>query len=171
MKKKSMNAWRMMSVILNNELNENHLIITDYLVTEEVLSFLKNRDWNSLDNYFLKAEKKTGELYSFLSKYLEFQKIEHIIAIRSSMTELDEDGIWHDDGSRILGFSLSLTLNPEVVEGGELRFRAKSSVTYSSIKTQALGKIILFKTGIYGFEHMVSAVKSGERIVIAGWCS
>lgn len=171
MKKKSMNAWRMMSVILNNELNENHLIITDYHLSEEILGYLKNRDWNSLDHYFLKAEKKSGELFSFLSNYLEFQKIEHIIAIRSSMTELDEDGIWHDDGSRILGFSLSLTLNPELIEGGELRFRDKASVTFTSIKTQTAGKIILFKTGIYGFEHMVSAVKSGERIVIAGWCS
>ena len=165
-----MNAWRI-TVILYNDLNENHLIITDFILSEEILCYLKNRDWNSLDNYFLKAEKKSGELFSFLSNYLEFQKIEHIIAIRSSMTELDEDGIWHDDGSRILGFSLSLTLNPELVEGGELRFRDKSSVNYTSIKTQIAGKIILFKTGIFGFEHMVSAVKSGERIVIAGWCS
>ena len=67
MKKKSMNVWRMMSVILNNELNENHLIITDYLLSEDILCSLKNRDWSSLDNYFLKAEKKSGELFSFLS--------------------------------------------------------------------------------------------------------
>jgi len=45
----------------------------------------------------------------FFQSILDFQFCEHIIAIRKAPG--DEEGIWHDDGSRSLGFSLSLNLN------------------------------------------------------------
>ena len=158
--------------IKNQELLDRHLIILDFPIEKKLHELVLKREWDDLDRYFLAAEKPEGELFQFLSPYLDFKKIEHIIAIRASSPGYqDEDGIWHDDGSRILGFSLSLTLYPEDVKGGHLRFKPKGSESFINIPTQSMGKIILFKTGIYGFEHMVSAVEAGERVVIAGWCS
>ncbi len=162
----------MKPTIKDLELDTNHLIIKDFPLSPTATDLLYKRDWKLLDQFFLEAEKCGGELFIFLAQYLDFKKIEHIIAIRSANGDHpDEDGIWHDDGSRILGFSLSLTKSPENVTGGHLRFKAKTSDEYQSIPTQKMGKMILFKTGVYGFEHMVTAVTQGERIIIAGWCS
>lgn len=156
-------------VIKSNELNTLHLIQKTYPLSPEVKKMIEQEDWLSIDRYFLRSELPGGELYNFLSEFLDFKILEHIIAIRSSPE--DEDGIWHDDGSRILGFSLSLTLNSKDLAGGHLRFRKKGESDYQSITTRPLGEIIIFKTGIYGFEHMVSAVTEGKRVVLAGWCS
>jgi hypothetical protein len=151
------------------ELIESHLIEKTFPLDDVVLSALKEENWKGIDDYFLKIAKPEGVLYQFLSEFLEFESIEHIIAIRQPPE--DEDGIWHDDGSRILGFSLSLSQNHDQITGGELRFRAKRQTDFQSITTRPLGQMLLFKTGIYGFEHMVTAVTKGKRVVIAGWCS
>lgn len=151
------------------ELPEKGIIEVTFPLEEEILSALAAKNWQFIDDWFLLAEKPGGSLYTFLTNYLAFNSIEHIIAIREAPG--DEDGIWHDDGSRILGFSLSLTLNPQAIEGGELRFRPKGTSDFLSFTTRPLGQMLLFKTGIYGFEHMVSAVTKGQRVVIAGWCS
>ena len=123
----------------------------------------------SLDEYFLEISKKGNALYTFLSQFLEFEKLEHIIALRSAPD--DEDGIWHDDGSRILGFSLSLNLNPSEIEGGVLSFRPKGSSLSTDFMPLEFAQIVLFLSGTAGFEHMVSAVTKNTRLVIAGWCS
>jgi hypothetical protein len=154
------------------ELINEHIIERGFPLNSEILEALENKDWKKIDQIFLDAEKPGGFLFHFMQEFLDFETIEHIIAIRSAPG--DEDGIWHDDGSRILGFSLSLTQNHEEVIGGELRFRPKNQKDrkdFQSFSTRPLGRILLFKTGIYGFEHMVSEVKNGQRVVIAGWCS
>jgi hypothetical protein len=156
-------------MILDPELNEKNIIQRTYPLPEMLRTFVEQEDWLALDQYFLKAELPGGALYEFLKQFLEFTSIEHIIAIRSAPE--DEDGIWHDDGSRILGFSLSMTLNHEKTIGGHLLFKEKGTNEALSITTRPIGEILLFKTGIYGFEHMVSAVTEGKRVVIAGWCS
>lgn len=156
-------------MIKSPELNSSHLIQKTYPLSPELIKLIEQEDWLSIDRFFLEAEKPGGELFNYLSEFLEFQSLEHIIAIRSAPE--DEDGIWHDDGSRILGYSLSLTLNPNNLAGGHLRFRQKGETNFQSITTRPLGEILLFKTGIYGFEHMVSAVTEGKRVVLAGWCS
>lgn len=156
-------------MILSSELEHSNIIEVEFPLNEAILTYLQNEDWSALDQYFLNAEKPGGSLFKFLSTYLEFTNIEHIIAIRSAPD--DEDGIWHDDGSRILGFSLSLTKKHLETQGGELRFRQKGANSWQALTTRPLGRMIIFKTGIYGFEHMVSSVTSGRRIVIAGWCS
>ena len=156
-------------MILDSELERFGLIEREFPLSEEIIQLVKARNWRELDQYFLAIERKGGLLFEFLRPLLDFQSIEHIIAIRKAPD--DEDGIWHDDGSRILGFSLSLTVDHEKVVGGELRFRPKGAQEYLSLTTRSMGKILIFKTGIYGFEHMVSAVSEGERVVIAGWCS
>lgn len=156
-------------MIYNTELENSGIIEVSFPVSPELLEMLSREDWRSIDQYFLKAELPGGSLYEFLRPFLDFQSIEHIIAIRNSPD--DEDGIWHDDGSRILGFSLSLTHNHLQVIGGELKFRKKGEEQGLTLTTRPLGQMLIFKTGIYGFEHMVSAVTEGKRVVIAGWCS
>ena len=156
-------------MILSHDLEAHHIIQQTYPLSKEVQEMIAREDWLAIDRYFLTAELPGGELFNYLSQFLEFSHLEHIIAIRSAPE--DEDGIWHDDGSRILGYSLSLTLDPTKLIGGHLRFRPKGELDYKSITTRPLGEILIFKTGIYGFEHMVSAVTEGKRVVLAGWCS
>jgi len=130
---------------------------------------LLEKKWKELDQYFLQISKPGGQLRHFFNDYLDYEKLEHIIAIRTAPD--DEDGIWHDDGSRFLGFSLSLNLHPETIEGGNLSFKKKEEKDGVAFPPQPYGTIIIFLSGLSGYEHMVSAVTKGERIVIAGWCS
>ncbi len=99
-----------------------------------------------------------------------FSKIETMISIRDSKNEWEEDGIWHDDGSRVLAFSLSLTDEAHQVQG-DLEIRKKESLSTQSIPTPAFGTAIIFLTGIHGYEHRTRAVKNGRRIMLVGWCS
>lgn len=156
-------------MIKNQTLKEKGFILTDFPLEPRVLDLLRKEQWSELDQYFLEISKTGGILRHFLKVYLDFQTLEHIIAIRRSPD--DEDGIWHDDGSRFLGFSLSLNRTPEFIAGGELHFRKKNLSETKIFSPLPYGKIVLFLSGIYGYEHMVSAVTKGERIVIAGWCS
>ena len=144
------------------------LIQTSFPLPAHIQTFVETRNWKALDDAFKEMSGPQGLLRNFLNDYLDYQGLEHIIAIRTAPE--DEDGIWHDDGSRILGFSLSLTLESDKVEGGHLQFRKKGETIGESISTRPFGTILLFLTGIYGYEHRVTAVTSGERIVIAGWC-
>jgi hypothetical protein len=153
----------------NAALRENGFIIVDFPLQENVLDFVKSSCWDQLDKYFLDISVEGGQLRNVLLNFVDFKTLEHIISIRRAPD--DEDGIWHDDGSRELGFSLSLNLNCQNIDGGELRFKKKDSQTTHVFKPQPYGKMILFLSGIYGYEHMVGAVTQGERIVIAGWCS
>lgn len=150
-------------------LNQNHIIEVVFPLEKQVLQWLEEKDYLSIDRHFLESEKPNGTLFNFLQNYLSFSSIEHIISIRKP--PFDEDGIWHDDGSRILGFTLSLTREHLSVKGGQLRFRNKRDLEYQSLSLRPYGHMLLFKTGIYGFEHMVTQVTHGERILIAGWCS
>ena len=155
-------------MIKNIELQNIGFTIVDFPLESVILEWLKNEDWKNLDDYFLAISKPDGLLNNFLAEFLDFQTLEHIIAIRSAPD--DEDGIWHDDGSRFLGFSLSLNINPETISGGNLLFKKKIDPLPNTFPPQPMGKMIIFLSGIYGYEHMVSSVTSGKRIVIAGWC-
>jgi hypothetical protein len=154
---------------MNKELLKNGFIELNLPFCEEFKSFVLNNDYEQLDRCFLEMTKPTGRLYSFLKEQCDFVYLEHIIALRSA--PLDEDGIWHDDGSRIFGFSLSLNLNPEKITGGELYFRLKNSEDLTIFSPRPFGKIIIFLTGQFGYEHKVTQVTSGKRLVVAGWGS
>ena len=88
----------------------------------------------------------------------------------------DEEGIWHDDGSRKMGFSLSLNLAPQRIEGGELLIRhrllhpVQNDEGSLAIGPLSFGELVLFKTGLEGVEHRTRAVNKGNRLVLAGWC-
>ena len=134
---------------------------------------VSDRDWLSLDQAMRAETLPGGAIFDELRKYAEFSEIEFIISIRSSIEEPDEDGIWHDDGSRVLAFSLSVTLDPDGIEGGRLEIRKRGADTPDSgfLPTPAFGSMIVFATGQQGFEHKINRVIRGERIIIAGWCT
>lgn len=138
------------------------------LIRDKVLE----RNWIALDQAIRIETEPGGTIFEELQKYAAFSSIEFIISIRSSLSEPDEDGIWHDDGSRVLAFSLSLSLNHGEIEGGRLGIRKigeESNVTF--IPTPAFGTMIIFQTGKDGFEHRIHRVSQGERVIIAGWCT
>lgn len=153
------------------ELFSHGFHVTHFPLSEDIKTLVINEDWNELDLAFKSLTAKVGPLFQFLRNFHDFENIEFIISIRDSANDWEEDGIWHDDGSRVFAFSLSLTLEPENVKGGRLGIRRKGDENFFEIPTPGFGTIILFLTGIYGFEHKIHQVKAGRRIIIAGWCS
>jgi len=134
--------------------------------------FVQSRDWSSLDDAIAKEVVCGGVIFEYLRSLIFFSQIEFIISIRSSLKEPDDDGIWHDDGSRILAFSLSLTRNPDEIVGGVLEIRKKGdSIRSAKLSTPPFGTMIVFATGVDGFEHKIGSVHKGERIIIPGWCT
>lgn len=137
--------------------------------------FVIEENYQSLDQVYQESLKPQGFLWNFFKDHCVFEHLEGIIALRTAPT--DEEGIWHDDGSRIMGYSLSLNLSPELIEGGDLllrpRFQFKDSEDTGAMRFEPrpYGRIILFKTGKEYFEHRVTMVKKGKRLVLAGWCS
>jgi hypothetical protein len=128
-------------------------------------------NWDLLDSEFKKLTTRGGDLFKYLNQYSDFNSIEFIISIRDSENEWEEDGIWHDDGSRVLAFSLSLMTEPTSVEGGVLEIRKRGQLESIKIPPFNFGEIVVFLTGKSGYEHKINAVTKGIRIIIAGWCS
>lgn len=151
------------------ELFSNGFHLDHFSVPDILKAFIASENWQALDDEFKRLTSKNGELFNFLKSFHDFEKIEFIISIRDSANDWEEDGIWHDDGSRVFAFSLSLTEKP--IKGGKLGVRKKGENNFLLIPTPSYGGIILFLTGIYGYEHKIHQVTSGRRIIIAGWCS
>ncbi len=142
---------------------------TSFKLPEFVRPLVQSQDWRALDESFKHLTSAQGSLFEVLQTYHDFKSMEFIINIRDSANEWEEDGIWHDDGSRLFAFSLSLTLGD--IEGGYLGIRRKGEEGFTSLPTPKWGGLTLFLTGVHGFEHKVHRVTHGKRIVIAGWCS
>lgn len=140
---------------------------------DAIKELVQKRHWEELDQRIRLQTLPGGVIFDELLKYGDFEQIEFIISIRSSNAEPDEDGIWHDDGSRLLAFSLSLTLDAGLIEGGKLEFRRRGvpDSPVAALPTQPYGTLVVFATGHFGFEHRICHVARGERIVIAGWCT
>lgn len=154
---------------------ETPFIERDIALPEIFYQLVKEENYQDLDQVYQQSLKPQGFLWNFLKDHCDFEYLEGIIALRTAPE--DEEGIWHDDGSRVMGFSLSLNFSPESIEGGELllrpRFQFKdhedTGATHFSVRPY--GRIVLFKTGQEHFEHRVTRVKKGKRLVLAGWCS
>lgn len=139
-------------------------------VPPELRALVEREDWNEVDRLFQSLTKPKGPLFQFLNCYHHFEQIEFTIAIRDSANAHEEDGIWHDDGSRVMAASLSLTLDQNI-EGGLLEIKHKSKDCYMSYKTPTFGDMVLFLTGEYGYLHKINQVKKGKRVIVAIWCS
>lgn len=145
--------------------------LTQFELSKKIKEIVRNENWNALDIEMKGLLSSQGKLYHFLKKFHDFDTTEFIISLRDSNNSWEEDGIWHDDGSRVFAFSLSLNLSPENIEGGFLGIRKKGESNFHQIPTPEFGQIILFQTGVDGYEHKIHRVLKGKRIIIAGWCS
>ncbi len=145
--------------------------LTFFPLSEDIRNLVREENWQALDDAFKDLTSAEGSLFEFLKTFHEFTSIEFIISLRDADNDWEEDGIWHDDGSRVFAFSLSLTENASEIEGGRLGVRRKNAEEVSFIPTPEFGGIILFLTGLDGWEHCIHRVKKGRRIIIAGWCS
>lgn len=162
-------AWKIM--LRNPQLFQNGYLIQEFPLDQRIREFASFEKWEDLDREIKNLTGPNGDLYYFLKRFQDFNEIEFIISLRDSENEWEEDGIWHDDGSRVFAFSLSLTLSPEKITGGALGIRKKGDEKFQEIKTPGFGNIILFLTGKYGFEHKIHRVVKGQRLIIAGWCT
>jgi len=151
------------------ELYSNGIVKVHLELPIEAQSYLKTRSWEDLDKLMAKYVAPQGYLFKFLKSFHNFNSIEHIIAIRQA--EYDEEGIWHDDGSRHIAFTWSLNEKPEDIDGGNLYFRKKNNKEFAIISPPIVGTFIIFLTGEYHYEHRVGKVTKGERKTFAGWCS
>jgi hypothetical protein len=151
-----------------NALQNNGYFMSNIELPKELLVQVKNENFNEIDAIFSKLLAPKGDVFNFLKQFCPVESIEHIISLRDAKNEWEEDGIWHDDGSRILAFSLSLTIT--LPEGGVLEFKHKDSQVSNKITTPDYGTIIVFKTGIDNYEHKINQVTKGKRLIIAGWC-
>ncbi|MBL7714246.1 MAG: 2OG-Fe(II) oxygenase [Bdellovibrionales bacterium] len=158
------------------KLQNQGFFLTQIELPATIRQFVLARVWKELDQALAKEAGPGGRIFQYLSGHAQFSQIEFIISIRSSREFPDDDGIWHDDGSRKLAFSLSLTLDPQAIQGGCLEVRRKGQIESSKISTPEFGTLIVFATGetpeIHpGYEHKIGKVTAGERIVMAGWCT
>lgn len=128
-------------------------------------------DWQTVDASIQRLTAPSGLLFQVLQQYHFFQHIEFIISVRDAADPEQEDGIWHDDGSRSMAFTLSLTPDAAALEGGKLGIRRKGEASGVLLPTAPFGTLFLYLTGQYGVEHRIHQVTKGRRIVIAGWCS
>jgi hypothetical protein len=152
----------------HNALETKGFCIMPLSLSEDVLKSVQAANYLELDREFHKLTSKGGVVFETLKQFCQLKEIEFIISLREAKNEWEEDGIWHDDGSRILAFSLSLTQNTPL--GGALEFRRKGAPLSLKIPTPVYGNMIIFKTGVDGYEHKINAVTSGARLIIAGWC-
>jgi hypothetical protein len=140
----------------------------------ELHELIVTKNYQLIDQFFTDCLKPMGFLSEILKNYGSFQSTEHILTLRSAEDPLepDEDGIWHDDGSRFFAFSLGLNLKNEMIAGGDLLFRLKgqNEILFRH-PPLAYGELLVFLTGIWGFEHKVEAVTKGQRLHCAGWLS
>ena len=151
------------------QLDQNGFIREQLELCDTIKSVVLDDSFNELDSIFQDLTAKKGHLFKYLSSFGHFSQIEFIISLRDSKNDWEEDGIWHDDGSRVLAFSLSLNLDIDA-KGGVLEIRKKGSQNSSKIPIFPFGEIIIFHTGQSGFEHKINKVTSGKRLIIAGWC-
>lgn len=150
---------------------KNGYDIQKFPPSQRLRSLVREEDWNGLDAAVRALTLPEGELFTFLRRFQDFGAIEFIISIRDAGNDWEEDGIWHDDGSRVFAFSLSLTENAQALVGGNLGIRKIGDEQMELIPTPEFGTIILFLTGVHGYEHRIHRVEEGRRIIIAGWCS
>ena len=137
---------------------------------EAIKAALAAKDWCQVDHLCSELVKPGGALYELLWPIANQSRIEYIISVRDAENSWEEDGIWHDDGSRILAFSMGLNLSADEIEGGTLLLRKKGEKLSEQIPPPGFGETIIFKTGVENYEHKVLKVKKSIRVVMAGWC-
>ncbi len=143
-------------------------LVTHLPLPDTAEGLARANDWPALDKVMREAIEL--HLVPLLKTHKNFESIEHMLALRDGSDPEEEDGIWHDDGSRVLAFSWSLNFfgSPS---GGTLGIRPRGTTDEIELGPFDPGTLIIFQTGMDGFEHRTSRVTHGKRLVCAGWCS
>jgi len=128
---------------------------------------VRAQNYELLDREVAKLLDSGGELRLIFNEFLVIEKTEFILTLRQPPD--DEDGIWHDDGSRELAFSLGLNLEPQKIIGGELELRHKKGDLGYQFSPLSWGEVLVFLTGVHGWEHRVLRVHHHHRLHAAGW--
>lgn len=144
-------------------------VIEEIMLPHQTRSLVIAQDWKKLDQLMAYLVAPTGHVFEKLKKYASFNSIEHMLALRDGANPEEEDGIWHDDSSRVLAFSLSLNFYG-LPTGGELEIRPRQGEG-KMLGPYGPGRMIVFRTGKDNFEHRTHKVQSGLRLVCAGWCN
>lgn len=152
-------------------LKENGYCLDSFTLDPNVKEWVRLDEWQKVDDHFKQLLSPSGDLFIYLQKYLPFTQVETMLAVRDSQNDWEEDGIWHDDGSRQFAISLSLNEFPENIEGGKLGFRKIGSETMELISTPKFGEMIVFLSGLYGYEHRIHRVTKGRRVILVAWFS
>lgn len=150
-------------------LAKNGYTVESWSLPDHWKNLILNKNYIQLDKELQQLLLPEAPFYQELAKYESFSQIESMLALRDE-TDLD-DGIWHDDGSRKLAFSLSLCLEHLNIRGGQLEIRKKGSSLKHSIGPLPYAQAVIFLTGQSNFEHRTLRVTGGERLIAAGWCS
>lgn len=137
---------------------------------DDIKKAVEMRNWGQVDRLCSGLALQGGNLFETLRPLAGQKRIEFIINVRDARNPWEEDGIWHDDGSRIMAFTMGLNLRPETITGGNLLIRRKGDKDALSFSPPGFGELIVFRTGVDGYEHKVQAVVEGLRVVMAGWC-
>lgn len=82
---------------LRTQLMNNGFLLIEFPFSSELKSLVESSDFLNLDRLFLKELSNDGRYFHFFKQFFEINRMEHIIALREA--PLDDDGIWHDDGS------------------------------------------------------------------------
>lgn len=151
-----------------NDLEKQGYCLIHLQLNQKIKQTVKSKNYEKLDSLIQDEISGDGDLIKLLKNFCPVKNIEFIISLRDAANEWEEDGIWHDDGSRILAFSLSLTLEKPL--GGVLEIRKKGAEISAKIPTPEYGTIMIFQTGATGWEHKINQVTRGQRLIIAGWC-
>jgi hypothetical protein len=158
--------------ILQPQLFAQGFHLESFQLTSEFRELVRQENWFEVDRMGAQLLTREGLWFQRLQSFHSFSTIETMISIRDGSNEYEEDGIWHDDGSRVFAFSLSLTLEPNKIVGGSLQVRRKDDETkVVSIATPEFGTAILFLTGCHGYEHRTRKVEAGKRVILVGWCT
>ncbi len=155
--------------MINSQLLQKGHTSCEVQLSDKIENSIIKKNWAELDQELKKTFSPGSELELYLKSLFNYTQLEHMIAIRSAPE--DEEGIWHEDWSRQLAFSLSLNFSPSLIQGGSLLLRKKRQKEVIEFPAQPYGKLIIFLTGAHEFEHRVTKVSKGERIVCAGWLS
>ena len=147
---------------------KNGYLVTHLALPERAEEFARSSNWPALDRVMREAIEL--HLLPLLKTHKNFETIEHMLALRDGSDPDEEDGIWHDDGSRVLAFSWSLNFFGRP-SGGTLGIRPRGTTHEIELGPFDPGTLIIFQTGMDGFEHRTSRVTHGKRLVCAGWCS
>ncbi len=129
---------------------------------------VRTESYFQLDHEARQLLQKDQLLGRELNNWQPFDQNEFILAKRSAPE--DDEGIWHDDGSRRFAFSMGLNLDPSSIQGGDLLLRKRNSDKLYVFPALKWGEMIIFPTGVDHYEHRVTKVTQGTRLILAGWC-